>query len=170
MDREPPQRWSWQAFSSPRYRFDSASGAMRVRYAADAPRVAMRERFDEAARVVRRSDRTLRLVELAGSVHVLDLRRDRVLDALGLDDQINTARAEDVWMACQRLSDLVRNWFGDVCDGIAYRSRTTPERGTNLAFFEHAPLSARDLGPLIDQAELLMSCVLTDGFIVRGWR
>lgn len=130
----------------------------------------MRERFDEAARVVRHSDRMLRLVELTGSARVLDLRRDRVLDALGLDDQINTARAEDVWLACQRLTDLVRGWFGDRCDGIAYRSRTSPERGSNLVFFEHAPLRANDLGPLIEQAELVMSCVLTDGFVVRGWR
>jgi hypothetical protein len=170
LDREPPERWSWRPFRSPRYRFDPASGATRVRYAADAPRVAMRERFDEAARIVRHSDRTLRLVELTGSVRVVDLRRDRVLDALGLDDQINTARAEDVWIACQRLSDLVRDWFGDRCDGIAYRSRTSPERGANLVLFEHAPLRARDLGPLIDQAELIVSCVLTDGFIIRGWR
>jgi hypothetical protein len=170
LDREPPDHWTWRAFPAPRYRFDPASGARRVRYAADAPRVAMRERFDEAARVVRRCDRTLHLVELTGPVRVLDLRRDHVLDALGLDDQINTARAQDVWAACQRLADLVRDWFAERCDGIAYRSRTTPERGTNLVFFEHAPLGARDLGPLIDQTELLVSCVLTDGFIVRGWR
>lgn len=132
--------------------------------------MAMRERFDEAARTVRRSDRELRLVQLTGTVRVLDLRRDRTLDALGFDDQISTARAPEIWGACQRLADLVQEWFGERCDGIVYRSRTTPERGANLAFFAHAQLTARDLGPLREQEDLLSACVLTDGFTIRGWR
>jgi hypothetical protein len=35
-----------------------------------------------------------------------------------------------------------------------YRSRTTPERSANLAFFSHAPLTARRLGNLGDQTAL----------------
>jgi hypothetical protein len=130
----------------------------------------MRERFDRPERRLEARDLELHMVELTGAIRVLDLRRDRVLDALGLDDQISTARARDVWSACQRLTDLVHEWFGGRCDGIVYRSRTTPERGANLAFFQHAPLTARDLGPLRAQEELLRTAVLTDGFALRGWR
>jgi hypothetical protein len=170
LDHERPERWSWRPFAAARYRFDPAGGSTRVRYAGDEPRVAMRERFDEAARIVRRRDGDLRLVELVGTIRVLDLRRDRTLDVLGLDDQISTARAPQVWQACQRLADLVQEWFGERCDGIVYRSRTTPQRGANLAFFSHAPLAGRDLGPLRVQEDLLRACVLTDGFTIRGWR
>lgn len=130
----------------------------------------MRERFDREQRVLPKSARTLRLVELTGSVHVVDLRRDRTLDALGLDDQINTGRAPGVWAACQLLVDLIHDWFGERCDGIAYRSRTTPERSANLAFFAHAPLAVSDLGPLGDQQDLLVDCVSVDGFTIQGWR
>jgi hypothetical protein len=104
------------------------SGAFRVRYAGDAQRVAMRERFDDEGRIVSTEHLRLHLVQLTGDVRVLDLRHDRNLDALGLDDQINTSRAPAVWDACQRLVDHVHDWYGDRCDGIVYRSRTTPER------------------------------------------
>lgn len=170
LDAEPPDAWSWRPYPAQRSRFDSASGAFRVRYAGDAQRVAMRERFDKSERVVRASELDLRLVELAGTVRVLDLRRDRILDALGLDDQINTSRAPDVWHACQLLADRVHDWFGDRCEGIVYRPRTTPERSANLAFFAHAPLVPRDLGRLGEQDGLLAACVLSDGFAAEGWR
>lgn len=130
----------------------------------------MRERFDASERIVRAADLDLHLVELTGTAHVLDLRRDRTLDALGLDDQISTSRAPGVWAAAQQLADLVRDWFGARCHGIVYRSRTTPQRSANLAFFEHAPLAAIDRGTLRAQDALLASCVLSDGFAVQGWR
>ena len=53
----------------------------------------MRERFDDEGRIVSVDHLRLYVVELRGAVRVLDLRRDRNLDALGLDDQINTSRA-----------------------------------------------------------------------------
>jgi hypothetical protein len=170
LDSEPPDVWSWQAFPGPRNRFDSAAGGLRVRYAGDEQRVAMRERFDEARRVVLASQLELELVELTGSVRVLDLRRDQTLDALGLDDQINTSRSPEVWPACHRLADLVHEWFGEQCHGIVYRSRTTPERSANLAFFAHAPLRARALGPLAGHERLLIQCAAGDGFRILGWR
>jgi hypothetical protein len=170
VDAQVPSRWRWRPYPTPRSRFDSASGSLRVRYAGDDPRVALRECFDRDHRIVARARLEGHLVELTGGIRVLDLRRDRILDALGLDDQISTSRAPDVWSACQRLTDLVHDWFGERCDGIVYRSRTTPERGANLAFFSHAPLTARDAGPLRDQEELLRTAILTDGFTIRGWR
>lgn len=170
VDATPAAQWSWRSFATPRNRFDSAAGAFRVRYAGDEPRVAMREFFDTSQRVVSAEDLDLHLVELTGAVTVLDLRRERTLDALGLDDQINTSRAPGVWTACHRLVDLAQDWFGERCEGIVYRSRTTPERSANLAFHAHAPLRASDLGTLGTQSEVLAACVLADGFTVQGWR
>lgn len=130
----------------------------------------MRERFDGSGRVVAIADLDLRLIELTGALSVLDLRREQNLDALGLDDQVSTARSPQVWATCHDLVDRVHEWFGARCHGLAYRSRTTPQRSVNLAFFEHAPLVAHDLGVLGEQEALLASCVLSDGFAVQGWR
>lgn len=49
-----------------------------------------------------------------------------------------------------------------------YRSRTTPQRSANLAFFEHAPLTATSLGRLGDQPGVLAAGVASDGFTVDG--
>ncbi len=100
---------------------------------------------------------------------MLDIRADRTLDALGLDDQISTSRAPGPWQACHLLTDLVIDWFGSRCDGIVYRPRTTPQRSANLALFGHAPLQARSLGVLGDQSALLAACIVADGFAVEGW-
>lgn len=170
LDNQMPDEWTWESYPTPQSRFDSAIGAGRVRYAADAPRTAMRERFDREERRIDAVALRMHVVELSGTVAALDLRRDRTLDALGLDDQINTGRAPGVWAACHRLADLVQDWFGPRCGGIVYRSRTTPQQSANLAFFSHAALRARDLGPLITQESLLAECVLSDGFTVQGWR
>jgi hypothetical protein len=170
IDAQPPNEWTWQAHPTPRSRFDSAGGRFRVRYAGDSPRVAMRERFDREQRIVPLSGLDSHLTELRGEIQILDLRRDRTLDALKLDDQISTSRARDVWTACQHLIDLVNDWFGERCDGVVYRSRTTPERSANLAFFAHAPLAARDLGALRTNEQLLLDCASGDGFHIRGLR
>jgi hypothetical protein len=170
LDSTRPEDWTWTPYPTPRSRFDSARGRRRVRYAGQAPRVAMRERFDHQRRRVRATDLELFLIELRGSVRVLDLRRDHILDALGLDDQVSTSRARDVWAACQLLVDLVQEWFGERCDGLVYRSRTTPERSANLAFFAHAPLAPARCTVLREEAALLDSCILNDGFEVMGWR
>jgi hypothetical protein len=129
----------------------------------------MRERFDGTGRVVSVADLDLVLVELSGTAQVLDLRRDRILDALGLDDQISTSRAPDVWRAGQLLADRIDAWFGPRCHGLVYRSRTTPEASANLAFRASAPLAARSLGRLAGHRGLLASCVVSDGFTVQDW-
>lgn len=134
-------------------------------------RTAMRERFDSEDRIISAGHLDLRLIELTGTVKVLDLRQDRNLDALGLDDQVNTGRAPGVWQACQLLADLIHTWYGDTLGGIVFRSRTTPQHSANLALFEHAlpGLTPHDRGALRDQEALLTSCVLSDGFTVEGW-
>lgn len=91
---------------------------------------------------------------------MVDLRREAILDALGLDDRISTGHEPDVWEAAQQLSDLVRGWRGQAVHGIAYRSRTTPETSTNVAFFAHAPLLGRSVR--LDRARRL-----ADQLVVR---
>jgi hypothetical protein len=129
----------------------------------------MRERFDASDRIVSGADLDLHLIELVGTIRVLDLRHERNLDALGLDDQISTSRAPEVWATCRRLADLITIWYGERCHGIVYRSRTTPQRSANLAFFRHAALTARDVGRLRNQHSLLTACVHSDGFAIEGW-
>jgi hypothetical protein len=68
------------------------------------------------------------------TLRVLDLRSESNLDALGVDDRINTGKEEPVLGACHRLADCCRLWWSDL-DGLIYRSRTTPESSANLAFF-----------------------------------
>jgi hypothetical protein len=169
LDGQPPRSWRWKPFVEPQHRFDPASGSLRVRYAADSLRAAMRERFDAEGRVVSRAHLDVRVVELTGKVSVLDLRHERVLDALGLDDQVSTSRASAVWSACHALTDRLDDWFGERLGGLVYRSRTTPQRSANLAFLQRANLAARDLGPLRRQGSLLAACVTSDGFLVEGW-
>jgi hypothetical protein len=129
----------------------------------------MRERFDEQGRIVTAAELRLRLVELTGVVRVLDLRLDRNLDALRIDDQINSSRAPEVWSACQRLTDLVGDWYAERCHGIVYRSRTTPQHSANIAFFSSAPLRTRDRGVLQRNEALLTACVHSDGFTIEEW-
>jgi hypothetical protein len=169
LDAQRPGDWRWRPFREPQHRFDPASGRLRVRYAADSLRAAMRERFDAEGRVVSRAHLDLRVIELTGRVSVLDLRQERTLDALGLDDQVSTSRAPGVWAACQALTDLCDGWFGERLGGLVYRSRTTPQRSANLAFLQRAALGARDLGPLRRQEALLAACVSGEGFLVEGW-
>jgi hypothetical protein len=158
----------WASFSEPRHRFDPKSGRFRVRYAGDSQRSAMRERFDGEDRVVSAGQLGLHLAELSGAIRVLDLRLERNLDALGLDDQISTSRSPQVWATSHWLADRIYDWYGEACAGIVYRSRTTPQRSANLAFFGHAPLRAISLGRLRTRTELLTACVLSDGFVIDG--
>ena len=52
------------------------------------------------------------------------------------------------------------------CDGIVYRSRTTPQSSVNLAFFADHPLTVRHAGPLGEQHTLLSALVVADGFAI----
>ena len=168
LDAAGPAAWEWAPHPGPRYRFDSAAGRRRVRYAAQTQVGSMRERFDEQGRLISVAELDLQLVELSGPVRVLDLRHERNLDALGLDDQISTARTRPVWAAAQRLSDAVVDWYGERCEGIVYRSRTTPQTSANLVWFG-GTLAAAALGRLGHQDGLLARCVLTEGFAMEGW-
>ncbi len=157
--------WRWAPFAEPKYRFDSATGACRVRYAARSDEGAARERYRDSGSFISADHAGHHLATLTGRVRVVDLRNEDVLDALELDDQISTSRANPRFDAAHRLTDAARGWRGARIEGLAYRSRTTPETSTNLAFFEHAPLAGTSVA-LAECGEFLDRLVVGRGFAV----
>lgn len=168
LDRTTPREWSWAPYATARHRFDSAAGLRRVRYAASSQRGVLREAFDATGRILGEADLESHLVRLSGRLRLLDLRREATLDALGLDDQVSTGRAPEVWTTCQRLADLAAGHYGVRLHGIVYRSRTTPQTNTNLALFAQAQMTAETLGPLRTHSGLLAAAVVGDGFTVEA--
>lgn len=166
VDAADPARWSWVPYPEPLQRFDSHGGLFRTRYAARTARGALREAFDSRGRVLVPGDLDRTLVTLEGAARVLDLRRETVLDAFGMDDRISTARDPATWQRCHELADLVRGHYGARCDGILYRSRTTPQSSANLAFFADHRLTVRSVGPLGEQPALLAALVVADRFVI----
>lgn len=136
IDANAPNRWDWSGFLTPRHRFDPHSGVYRVRYAASGVHGAARERYLDTGRYIPADHRQHRLIRLTTQrpYRVLDLRSETTLDALGVDDRINTSHDPTVWDACHLLVDAARGWWSDL-DGILYRSRTTPASSVNVAFF-----------------------------------
>jgi len=167
VDATPPADWDWTGFPEPRYRFDSASGAFRTRYAGATLVGAFRERYRSTGLVIPADHRTHHLIRLATTrnVRVLDLRTEKNLDALQVDDQISTGQHPDVWTTCQRLADSARRWWTDI-DAILYRSRTTPESSLNWAFFGANGFDIESW-PLGERIDVLTALVLHEGFTVN---
>ncbi|HVQ98150.1 MAG TPA: RES domain-containing protein, partial [Mycobacterium sp.] len=105
-----PETWTWTGFPTPRFRFDSASGAFRTRYAASTLVGAFRERYRSTGLMIPADHAEHQLIRLVVARHlrVLDLRTEANLDVLGVDDQINTGQHPDVWDTCHRLADAVK--------------------------------------------------------------
>lgn len=136
IDAQPADQWKWDTFPHPRYRFDSAAGLFRTRYAAASIVGAARERYEPTGLYLPADHAGQQLVRLVTRrpLRVFDLRTEAHLEILGLDDRISTGHEPEVWHTSQALADAVRRWWDDL-DGITYRSRTTPESSANLAFF-----------------------------------
>ncbi len=168
VDATPPADWDWAGFPEPRYRFDPESGAFRTRYAGRTLVGAFRERYRPTGLVVPEDHRAHHLVRLVSkrNVRVLDLRTERNLDILRVDDQISTGQHADVWTTCHRLADAVRRWWSDI-DAIVYRSRTTPESSENYAFFGVDGFTAESWA-LDERDDVLTDLVLDQGFTI-GW-
>ena len=167
-DATDPADWTWVGFPEPRFRFDPASGAFRTRYAGTTLVGAFRERYRATGLVIPVDHANHHLVRLVAARHlrVLDLRTEKNLDALQVDDQISTGQHPDVWDTCHRLADAVRRWWTDL-DAIVYRSRTTPESSANLAFFADDGFDIQSWR-LADRRDILTDLVLSNGFTI-GW-
>lgn len=160
-DASPPEAWDWAGFSFPRNRFDSAAGTFGSRYAATSVHGAARERYVATGRYVLADHHDHHLVRMVTTrpFRVVDLRTEANLGALGVDDRISTGRDADVWDACHRLADAVRQWWDDL-DAIVYRSRTTPATSANVAFFS--------LDGLATTSQLLHTCAAAlDDLVLR---
>jgi hypothetical protein len=168
VDATEPAAWTWEGFPEPRYRFDPASGAFRTRYAGASLVGAFRERYRATGLVIPADHAVHHLVRLVARRHlrVLDLRTERNLDVLRVDDQISTGQHPDVWTTCHQLADAVKRWWNDL-DAIVYRPRTTPETSANFAFFAHDTFNIESW-PLADRIDTLTTLVLRHGFTV-GW-
>jgi hypothetical protein len=168
VDATEPGDWTWEGFPEPRYRFDPASGNFRTRYAGTTLVGAFRERYRATGSMIPSDHATHHLVRLvvARNLRVLDLRTEKNLDALQVDDQISTGQHAEVWETCHRLADAVRRWWEDI-DAIVYRSRTTPETSGNFAFFSNDSFEVQS-HVLAERTDVLAGLILRHGFTV-GW-
>jgi hypothetical protein len=170
IDATAPAEWTWEPFDRPRHRFDSAGGLFRTRYAARTERAAFRERFSDEGRRISAAHATDHLVEIRGRLRVIDLRAERTLEALGVDDEVNVGRDPRVLAATQLLADRLVDWYGGGphgLHGLLYRSRTTPSSSPNLAFFATAPVELVDHGPLRRRTSMLARLIVKERFAVE---
>jgi hypothetical protein len=167
-DANKPADWTWAGFPQPRHRFDPASGAFRTRYAGTSLVGAFRERYRATGLVIPTDHAAHHVIRLVAARHlrVLDLRTEKNLDALRVDDQISTGQHADVWDTCHRLADAARRWWDDL-DAIVYRSRTTPQTSANVAFFADDAFDIESW-VLADRPDILTDLVLRHGFTI-GW-
>ena len=109
------------------------------------------------------------VIQFRVTASVLDLPTDDTLDAFRLDDQISTSRDPQVWDSAQHIGDLLwqRNRNRDRKPGITYRSRTTPQHNTNLAFFAATTRTIDTVTRLRDSPRLLEAAILSDGFTIE---
>jgi RES domain len=166
IDAVAPPHWSWEGFPVPRNRFDPASGGFRARYAGRSLVGAARERYRASGLFVPADHAGQRLVQLVATrdLRAFDLRAQRNLDVLGVDDQISTGQHPAVWDACHRLVDAARTWWDDL-DAIIYRSRTTPATSVNVAFFATGAFRAQSWA-LAERGDIVTDLVLRHGFTV----
>jgi hypothetical protein len=153
-------------------RFDPLSGRFRVRYAANRPAAAARERFP--ARTLTDADGELFLVGLDSLPSALNLTVQANLDALGLDDRVSTGRIDvgrrpdpdPLLETCGRLADAVYDWWRERPPPLLYRARSAPSRGRSIAFTQTACGRVVSVGRLRDATALHSYLVLRAGFTV----
>ncbi|TVR38066.1 MAG: hypothetical protein EA388_00540 [Nitriliruptor sp.] len=175
IDTDPPTGWDWTGSDQPRHRFDPPSGRFRIRYAASDPVAATRERFP--ARRITTGAADLHLVGLDGPPPALHLTHQVNLDALDLDDRINTARldrplpgmGDPLLRVGQQLADAVYDWWDTTAPPIVYRTRSVPA-ARGMAFTRSSTWNRVSSGKLPDAPALLVSLVTHHGFDVpRTW-
>lgn len=149
------------------------SGRFRVRYAASRAVVAARERFP--GRILTESEGSLWLVRLDDMPSALHLTHQANLDALGVDDRVNTGRIDvdrgddpdPLLDTCGRLMDAFYDWWNGRPPPIVYRARTSPS-GRSVVFTATAQAKVDSAEPLRDATALLVYLVMHAGFTVPG--
>lgn len=107
----------------------------------------------------------------------LHLTHQSNLDALGLDDRVNTGRldqplpggADPLLAVSQQLSDAVYDWWHGAPPPIVYRTRSVPV-ARNMAFTRWCTWATVSTGKLRDATALLVALVTHHGFdIPENW-
>jgi hypothetical protein len=117
-------------------------------------------------------DGALFLVELAVESKTLHLTHQANLDALGLDDRINTGRIDEpgpggdpLLETCHRLGDAIFDWWSGVPPALVYRARTLPS-ARSMGFTVHANFETVSARRLREAQSLLAALVAGHGFSV----
>jgi len=141
-----------------------------VRYAASSPVAACCERFP--GRHLSPADGRLYLVKLAVEEPALHLTHQRTLDALGLDDRINTGRVDlpgpngdPLLDVCQGLVDAVHDWWDGTPPALVYRTRTVPS-ARSMAFGATTRTEVTQVRTLREAHHLIAILVARHGFVV----
>lgn len=142
-----------------------------MRYPANDPVAAARERFP--SRRIGPNAADLQLVQLHGPPSALHLTHLANLDALGLDDRVNTGLLDrplpggiDPLLAVsQQLSDAVYDWWDHLPPPLVYRTRSTPT-ARSMAFTRTCTWQRVDSRRLQDATALLVELVAFHGFDV----
>lgn len=137
-----------------------------MRYAANRPAVAARERFP--ARTMTEADGDRWLVHLAIPGPVLALTRQTNIDVLGVDDRVSTGRIDPYGRTdpdplldtCGHLADAVYDWWAGSPLPLLYRARTSPGTGRTIAFAQTAYWSVINAKPLREATSLHAHLVL----------
>jgi hypothetical protein len=140
-----------------------------MRYAANDPVAAARERVP-ARRITAAAD-ALYLVRLTVPSAALHLTHQANLEALDLDDRVNTGRLDEalpgghdpLLAVSQQLSDAVYDWWDGDPPPIVYRTRTAPS-ARNLAFTATCAWASVTAGRLRDAHSLLVDLVINHRF------
>lgn len=119
-------------------------------------------------------DGELWLVQLERMPSTLHLTHQGNLDALGIDDRVNTGRIDlgrrrdpdPLLDICGRLSDAVYDWWEGRPPPLVYRCRTVPGLGRNIAFTQMASPRVALARPLREATALHAHLVLHAGFSV----
>jgi hypothetical protein len=98
-------------FAEPRFQFDPVSGKFRTRYAATRLVGAFVSARGPAWSCRPLAGHYLIRLVTTRSLRVLDLRTERNLDALDVDDRSTPASTQVVWGSCQHLADAARAWW-----------------------------------------------------------
>ena len=137
-----------------------------MRYAANRPVAAVRERFP--SRVITDADSHLQLIRLDGTPAALHLTHQGNLDALGVDARVSTGRLptgsdDPLLSVAQELSDAVYDWWHGHPPPLVYRTRSVPS-ARSMAFTNATPWDATLSRPLREAAALLAHLVVRHGF------
>lgn len=141
-----------------------------MRYGANRPVAACCERFP--GRHLSPADGALYLVGLTVEGPALHLTHQGVLDALGLDDRINTGRVDlpgpdgdPLLDVCQDLADAVHDWWAGTPPALLYRTRTVPS-ARSMAFSGTTRSEIVRARRLREACHLIAILVARHGFVV----